>query len=60
MSGTLDRVPPTEVADAITSPHRIVDRSESYKDGRGFEATVRSGGHSYMLGHGNNRPVQSN
>lgn len=60
VSGTLDRVPPTEVADAITSPHRIVDRSEPYKDGRRFEATVRSGGHSYMLGHGNNRPVQSN
>ncbi len=56
VSGTLDRASPTEVADAITSPRRRIDREGSYKDGRGFEATVRVGDHSYMLGHGNNRP----
>ena len=59
VSGTLNRVTPSDTADAITSPRRLIDREGSYKDGRGFEATVRSGGHSYMLGHGDNRPIRS-
>jgi hypothetical protein len=59
VSGTLDRVSPAAVADAITSPQSVMNREGSYKAGRGFEATIRSGGHSYMLGHGNNRPMHS-
>jgi|ERR1035441_2758354 hypothetical protein len=60
VSGTLDRASPTDVADAITSPRSRIDRSEPYNRGRGFEATVRLGSHSYMLGHGNKRPEDSN
>jgi len=57
VSSTEDRVSPVEVASAITSNGRQIERCGTYKDGTGFEATVRSGGHSYMLGHGNNRPA---
>jgi hypothetical protein len=60
VSATLEPVSPTEVAAAITSPDRRVNRSGPYKSGRGFEATVTLRGHSYMLGHGNNRPIYSN
>jgi len=60
VSATLEPVSPTEVAAAITSPDRRVNRSGSYNGGRGFEATVTLRGHSYMLGHGNNRPIYSN
>jgi hypothetical protein len=56
VSSTLQDVSPLAVADAVTSPKCRVDRSEPYKNGKGFEATVRLGGHSYMLGHGSNRP----
>jgi hypothetical protein len=54
VSDTLNEVSPKEVADAIKSRDRE-KRSGSYKNGRGFEATVRSGNRWYMLGHGNNR-----
>ena len=55
VSSTLDVVSPKEVADAITSPDRQIQRSGPYKNGRGFEATVWCGERCYMLGHGNNR-----
>jgi hypothetical protein len=45
-----------DVADAITHPHRSIAREGSFKR-RGFEATVYSGPHWYMLGHGDNRPT---
>ncbi|WP_433971937.1 hypothetical protein [Tunturiibacter lichenicola] len=56
VSGTSVSVSRFEVADAITHPDCSVDREGSYKREKGFEATVRLNGHSYMLGHGNNRP----
>jgi len=46
---------PHDVAAAIMSPSRRVRRSGSYKEDRGFEATVICKKHSYMLGHGKNK-----
>jgi hypothetical protein len=56
VSSTSTRVTPAEVAIAITSANCHVERCGPYKNGSGFEATVRSDGHWYMLGHGNNKP----
>jgi hypothetical protein len=56
VSSAADRVSAQEVADAITASDRRISRSGSYKCGAGFEATIRSGAHWFMLGHGNNRP----
>ena len=55
VSQSLDEVTPKQVAEAITARDRRLQRSKPYKNGRGFEATVWSGDHCYMLGHGNNR-----
>ena len=43
-----------EVATAISAPERSIGREGRYKGGHGYEATIASGGHSYMLGHGRN------
>jgi hypothetical protein len=56
VSGTAVKVSPLEVADAITSPHKRIDRSGSYKK-NGFEATVRVEEHSYMLNAGDSKPA---
>ena len=53
VSNTEVAVSPDEVVMAIM--HGRVRRSGSYKAGAGFEATVRYGENSYMLGHGRNR-----
>ena len=58
VSGISAPVSRFEVADAITHPDCCVEREGSYKGGKGFEATVRLNDHWYMLGHGNNRPIQ--
>jgi len=55
VSNTSERIAAQLVAEAITAPDRHIQRSKPYHDGEGFEATVRSGRHHYMLGHGNNR-----
>ena len=52
VSPALKPVSPEEVAVAITSPARRVQRCGPYKDGRGFEAVVWSGDHCYKFGHG--------
>ncbi|MBZ5699815.1 MAG: hypothetical protein LAN18_14855 [Acidobacteriia bacterium] len=52
VSGTDTRVAPDEVATAITTSGRIIQREYPYLNSRGkqgFEATVRSGDHSFML-----------
>ena len=56
VSNTDRKITPAEVADAITDCRlRRIQRSNPYKNGRGFEATVWSGDHCYMLGHGDNK-----
>jgi len=55
VSSTLKEVSPADVAKAITSSDRFVKREKPYNDGCGFEATIKSGGRWYMLGHGDNR-----
>jgi len=52
VSNTEVAIHPDEVLAAIVSG--TVQRSGSYKAGRGFEATIRHEEHSYMLGHGRN------
>jgi hypothetical protein len=59
VSNTKNKISPVEVAEAIKSPGRIVTRSGPYNEGRGWEATVGSGEHFYMLGHGRNKHGQS-
>src|SRR5438128_1684752 len=50
VSNTEFEVSPVEVANAITSPASSVTRpGRPYKEGRGWEATVTNGEHSYML-----------
>jgi hypothetical protein len=52
VSGTDTRVAPDEVATAITTSGRIIHREYPYLSSRGklgFEATVRSGDHLFML-----------
>src|SRR5258708_37863347 len=55
VSNMTRKVSPLEVADAITSPSKRIDRSGTYKK-TGFEATVRFDGHSYMLNEGDVKP----
>ena len=43
-----------DVADAISSERRSITREGEYKRA-GYEATVYSAPHWYMLGHGDNR-----
>jgi hypothetical protein len=52
VSGTDTRFAPDEVATAITTSGRIIQREYPYVNGKGrlgFEATVRSGDRSFML-----------
>jgi hypothetical protein len=52
VSGTETRFAPDEVATAITTSGRIIQREYPYlnrSEKLGFEATVRSGDHSFML-----------
>jgi hypothetical protein len=52
VSGTETYFAPDEVAVAITTSGRVIQRENSYFNSggkRGFEATVRSGDHSFML-----------
>jgi hypothetical protein len=52
VSGTDTRIAPDEVATAITTSGRIIQSEYPYLNSRGklgFEATVRSGDHSFML-----------
>ncbi len=51
VSLALRAVSPGEVAAAVTSPTRRIQRCGADKDGHGFEATVRSGNLCYRLGH---------
>ena len=63
VSGTDTGFAPDEVAIAITSRTRTVQRELPYwnsRGQRGFEATVRSGGHSYMLGSAPDLPWHLN
>ena len=55
VSDSCMKVSPAEVAKAVTSEHRRIDRSETYKTD-GFEATVRCGSHSYMLNESDTKP----
>lgn len=55
VSSALQAVSPAEVAVAITSPTRRIQRCGADKSGHGFEATVRSGDRCYRFGHGDNR-----
>lgn len=55
VSDTTHKVGPWEVAEAITSPTRTVQREGPYGNS-GFEATVQQGGHWYMLGMGDTAP----
>lgn len=53
ISSTESPFAPDEVAMAITSPTRWIQRENPYcnkKGNIGFEATVLSGGHAFMLG----------
>jgi hypothetical protein len=52
VSNTDVKISPLEAATAITSPLRHITRSNPYKAGRSFEATVKCCDHWYMLGHG--------
>jgi len=59
VSGTEISFAPDEVAAALTSPRRRVEREYPYRNSGGqqsFEATVRSGDHSFMLGVGPEPP----
>jgi hypothetical protein len=50
---------PAKVAQAITAPRKKIQREFPYVNGTGnlgFEATVRSGDHSFMLGAGPEPP----
>jgi hypothetical protein len=51
VSATRETVSPSAVADAITSPKRVVTRPAPDPSGGMFETTVRCGEHSYMLWH---------
>jgi len=56
VSNTDIAITPGQVAAAILSPSRVVRRENPYDNSSGepgFEATVWSEGHSYMLGAGN-------
>ena len=59
VSSSLEPVSASEVATAITDRFRKIERCGAYKNGSGFEATVWSGEHCYMLGHGDNRSRKS-
>jgi hypothetical protein len=53
VSATELPVAPDEVATAIQAPGRWIQRQNPYsnrKNNEGFEATVYSGGHAFMLG----------
>ena len=53
VSSTEISIAPDEVAAAITAPERLIQRENPYWNGngrQGFEATVHSGGHAFMLG----------
>jgi hypothetical protein len=51
VSGTNVPFTPEEVASAITSPERNIQRESSYKTHEDtLEATIRVAGHSYMIG----------
>ncbi len=59
ISSTESPFAPDEVAMAITAPTRWIQRENPYpnrKGNIGFEATVHSGGHAFMLGAANRRP----
>jgi hypothetical protein len=49
------KLSPPEVAEAVTSPTRMVQREGPYGNS-GFEATVKQNGHWYMLGMGDSLP----
>jgi hypothetical protein len=58
ISATESSFAPDEVMVAITAPTRWVQRENPYdnkKENKGFEATVRSGGHAFMLGANSRR-----
>jgi hypothetical protein len=59
ISATETPFAPDEVTVAITAPTRWVRRENPYPNKRGsegFEATVHSGGHAFMLGAARRRP----
>jgi hypothetical protein len=59
VSATEVRIAPDEVAMAISAQGRWIQRANPYtnsKDNIGFEATVHSGGHAFMLGAAHRRP----
>jgi len=59
VSSTESAFAPDEVATAITAPNRWIQRENPYfnkKGNVGFEATVNSGGHSFMLGAADRPP----
>jgi hypothetical protein len=59
VSSTESAVAPDEVAAAITAPKRWIQRENLYvnrKGNVGFEATVNSGGHAFMLGAADRPP----
>ena len=59
VSSTESAFAPDEVAAAITAPKRWIQRENPYfnrKGNVGFEATVNSGGHAFMLGAADRPP----
>ncbi|SRR6266702_3477589 len=60
VSSTESGLAPDEVATAITAPERWIQRENPYfnrKSHVGFEATVNSGGHAFMLGAADRPPL---
>ena len=59
VSSTQSAFAPDEVAMAITAPKRSIKRENPYfnkKGDMGFEATVKTGGHAFMLGAADRPP----
>jgi len=59
ISATESSFAPDEVIMAITASTRWIQRENPYRNRKGnigFEATVHSGGHAFMLGSGSRRP----